>query len=66
MKKYKTHGKPTIDPPPPPDPITEIKCPQCGKMTGEVDVCPFSVEIEGDDAECECCPSCRHQCAMEI
>ena len=29
-------------------------------------LCPFSLEIHGNERECNCCDSCSHECAISI
>lgn len=47
-------------------------CPTCGKAPATIpaEPCPFDEELADykDEKEilCECCDSCRHQCAMDI
>lgn len=38
----------------------------CGNLASPSHTCPFSEEIHNDDTECNCCPSCTHECAMDI
>ncbi len=32
----------------------------------EPHTCPYSDEMGGSGAKCECCEKCTHQCAMDI
>ena len=38
----------------------------CDASIGVYDVCPFDVEVEGKETECDCCDYCREQCAQVI
>ena len=42
-----------------------VECPKCGQP-GTTGTCPYAVEIQGDDKECNCCDDCRAACAEEI
>lgn len=42
-----------------------VKC-KCGSTPNEDHTCPFKLEINGNDDLCNCCDSCRHECAMDI
>ncbi len=41
---------------------------KCGKNPEEAShTCPYSEDIHGDsESMCNCCDSCRHECAMDI
>lgn len=39
---------------------------KCGAPAGEPRACPFKSELHGNDEPCDCCDSCRHECAMDI
>ena len=46
---------------------TGIECPRCNEKTGVVDTCPYDEDVYNNpESECECCPSCRYECAMDI
>lgn len=45
-----------------------MKCSNCGaEWDGEKHTCPYAEDIHNDsDTMCDCCPSCEHNCAMDI
>jgi len=45
------------------------KCQSCHKNLGteQLHTCPYKSEIhDDDDAMCNCCDNCRHECTMDI
>lgn len=40
-------------------------CPKCGSG-GTKDICPHASELSQDDTPCNCCESCRDNCANDI
>lgn len=47
------------------NPITGLAC-NCGELSGVRGYCPYAREINEEEKECDCCPTCREQCAMDI
>ena len=38
----------------------------CDEHEHDYHPCPFAVEVDGDETECNCCPSCTEECAQNI
>lgn len=48
-------------------PTTEVEATKrCGHVAQEMGTCPYQTEINDVTRSCECCPSCRRECAEEI
>ena len=44
-----------------------LSCHSCGRApSGGGALCPYSLDVHGEEKYCKCCPECRHQCAMDI
>lgn len=45
-----------------------LKCQDCGKRSPEVKhtICPFADDVYGQIVECDLCPGCEHERAMDI
>ena len=42
-------------------------CDRCRRNpAAELHPCPYKSEINLDDEQCNCCPSCEEQCNVEI
>jgi len=42
------------------------KC-KCGKVVdGSTHTCPYAMEINDSDVECNCCDDCIRDCCMDI
>lgn len=45
----------------------ESKCIRCGGEPDQIPgPCPYADEINNDQTPCNCCDSCRYECAMDI
>ena len=43
-----------------------VICTKCGSEDGYYDFCGYSMDVDGIDFECDCCASCRNDCAADI
>lgn len=39
---------------------------RCGGAPGEIQNCPYTSEIEGQDEECNCCETCYNNCLYAV
>ena len=38
----------------------------CDECEHDYHLCPFALEIDGEEKECNCCPYCTEECAQSI
>lgn len=43
-----------------------MKCIMCDSQDAEERICPFHMEVDGEEVECVCCDDCAVRCGEDV